>query len=98
MILELTVSPTGDVTAITRLRIIPPFTDLVTGAVSPTRGPAPFVLHLLAGNRAVWHMPRRDPPMIYLTYDDGPNPATTPNLLDVLARESMRHSSSSIVI
>jgi peptidoglycan/xylan/chitin deacetylase (PgdA/CDA1 family) len=36
--------------------------------------------------------------MIYLTYDDGPNPSTTPNLLDVLARESMRHSSSSIVI
>jgi len=55
VILQLTVSPTGDVTAITRLRIIPPFTDLVTGAVSPTRGPAPFVLHLLAGNRAVWH-------------------------------------------
>ena len=28
-----------------------------------------------------------DPPTIYLTYDDGPNPATTPDLLDVLKRE-----------
>ena len=41
----------------------------------------------LAGDLAVWHMPRADPPTIYLTYDDGPNPATTPDLLDVLTRE-----------
>jgi peptidoglycan-N-acetylglucosamine deacetylase len=49
--------------------------------------PAPFVLDVMAGRRAVWHMPRTDPPTIYLTYDDGPNPTTTPELLDVLARE-----------
>ncbi len=49
--------------------------------------PAPFLLEALAGDRAVWHMPRTAPPTIYLTYDDGPNPATTPRLLDVLARE-----------
>jgi peptidoglycan/xylan/chitin deacetylase (PgdA/CDA1 family) len=49
--------------------------------------PAPFFLDAFAGKRAVWHMPRTDPPTIYLTYDDGPNPATTPDLLDVLARE-----------
>jgi peptidoglycan-N-acetylglucosamine deacetylase len=49
--------------------------------------PAPFALDALAGSRAVWHMPRSDPPTIYLTYDDGPNPATTPDLLDVLRRE-----------
>jgi len=49
--------------------------------------PAPFVLDALAGDRAVWHMPRTAPPTVYLTYDDGPNPATTPDLLDVLARE-----------
>src|SRR5207248_1067022 len=30
------------------------------------------------------------PPTVYLTYDDGPNPATTPDLLDVLAREQAR--------
>jgi peptidoglycan/xylan/chitin deacetylase (PgdA/CDA1 family) len=51
--------------------------------------PAPFVLDLLAGDRAVWHMPRGGPPTIYLTYDDGPNPTTTPDLLDVLAREGV---------
>ena len=49
--------------------------------------PAPFVLDALAGNRAVWHMPRTSPPTVYLTYDDGPNPATTPDLLDALARD-----------
>ena len=49
--------------------------------------PAPFVLDAMAGDRSVWHMPRTDPPTVYLTYDDGPNPATTPDLLDVLARE-----------
>jgi peptidoglycan/xylan/chitin deacetylase (PgdA/CDA1 family) len=49
--------------------------------------PAPFVLDAMAGGRAVWHMPRTAPPTIYLTFDDGPNPSTTPDLLDVLARE-----------
>src|SRR5499427_10430154 len=52
--------------------------------------PAPFVLDAIAGSRAVWHMPRSAPPTIYLTYDDGPNPTTTPDLLDVLARERVR--------
>jgi peptidoglycan/xylan/chitin deacetylase (PgdA/CDA1 family) len=49
--------------------------------------PAPFLFDAIAGARAVWHMPKRTPPTIYLTFDDGPNPATTPDLLDVLARE-----------
>ena len=49
--------------------------------------PAPLVLDAMAGDRAVWHMPRTAPPTIYLTYDDGPNPTTTPDLLDVLAHE-----------
>jgi peptidoglycan/xylan/chitin deacetylase (PgdA/CDA1 family) len=35
-------------------------------------------------------MPRTGPPTVYLTYDDGPNAATTPVLLDVLAREQVR--------
>ena len=52
--------------------------------------PAPFVLDAMAGDTAVWHMPRGDPPTVYLTFDDGPNPATTPELLDVLAREDVR--------
>jgi peptidoglycan/xylan/chitin deacetylase (PgdA/CDA1 family) len=49
--------------------------------------PAPFLMDALAGRRSVWHMPKSAPPTIYLTYDDGPNPTTTPALLDVLARE-----------
>lgn len=52
--------------------------------------PARFVLDALAGDRAVWHMPRESPPTVYLTYDDGPNPTTTPDLLDVLARDGAR--------
>jgi peptidoglycan/xylan/chitin deacetylase (PgdA/CDA1 family) len=52
--------------------------------------PAPFVLDVMAGDGAIWRMPQGDPPTIYLTYDDGPNPSTTPDLLDVLARERAR--------
>jgi peptidoglycan/xylan/chitin deacetylase (PgdA/CDA1 family) len=52
--------------------------------------PAPFLLDAMAGDRAVWHMPRGTPPTVYLTYDDGPNPSTTPDLLDALSRERVR--------
>ena len=52
--------------------------------------PAPFILDAMAGDRAVWRMPRSSPSTVYLTYDDGPNPATTPDLLDVLTREQVR--------
>jgi peptidoglycan/xylan/chitin deacetylase (PgdA/CDA1 family) len=51
--------------------------------------PAPFLFDAIAGRRAVWHMPRGNPPTIYLTFDDGPNPTTTPDLLDVLGREGV---------
>ncbi len=61
--------------------------------------PAPFVLEWMAGDRAVWAMPRTDVPTVYLTFDDGPNPSTTPDLLDVLAQKGRsRHSSSSTSI
>lgn len=49
--------------------------------------PAPFVLDWMAGDRAVWAMPRTGSPTVYLTFDDGPNPSTTPDLLDVLSAE-----------
>lgn len=50
--------------------------------------PFPFVLDGLHRSRAVWRMPHADgSPTVYLTYDDGPNPAATPDLLDVLAAE-----------
>jgi peptidoglycan/xylan/chitin deacetylase (PgdA/CDA1 family) len=51
--------------------------------------PVPFLLDAMAGGRGVWHMPRTKPATIYLTYDDGPNPSTTPDLLDALAREGV---------
>lgn len=49
--------------------------------------PAPFVIDWIAGDRAVWEMPQGTTPTVYLTFDDGPNPSTTPDLLDVLAFE-----------
>src|SRR5215470_661286 len=52
--------------------------------------PAPFLLDAMAGDGAVWHMPRGTPSTVYLTYDDGPNPSTTPDVLDVLSREGVR--------
>ena len=52
---------------------------------APTR----FLLDAMMGGRAVWNMPRSAPPTVYLTYDDGPNPTTTPDLLDVLEGEGV---------
>jgi peptidoglycan/xylan/chitin deacetylase (PgdA/CDA1 family) len=52
--------------------------------------PFPFLLEAFKPSRSVWHMPRRSPPLVYLTYDDGPNPAATPALLDVLAEADAR--------
>jgi len=52
--------------------------------------PAPFLFDAAAGDTAIWHMPKPPRPTVYLTFDDGPNPATTPELLDVLAREGVR--------
>ncbi len=47
--------------------------------------PFPFLIDRLAPAHAVWHMPRdRTSPTVYLTYDDGPNPTATPDLLDAL--------------
>jgi peptidoglycan/xylan/chitin deacetylase (PgdA/CDA1 family) len=43
---------------------------------------APFRF-LFAWN-TIWRMPQDGPPTIYLTFDDGPNPTATPQLLDVL--------------
>jgi len=52
--------------------------------------PFPFLLERALPDRAVWHMPRVEPPTVYLTFDDGPNPSATPELLDVLQRERAR--------
>ncbi|HYT65146.1 MAG TPA: polysaccharide deacetylase family protein [Vicinamibacterales bacterium] len=56
--------------------------------------PFPFLLEAFSPSRSIWHMPdepnRQGPPLVYLTYDDGPNPAATPALLDVLRETDAR--------
>lgn len=52
--------------------------------------PAPFLLEAFHPEASLWHMPRTPTaPMVYLTYDDGPNPEATPQLLDVLRAEGV---------
>jgi peptidoglycan/xylan/chitin deacetylase (PgdA/CDA1 family) len=47
--------------------------------------PFPFLLEAFAPAGSLWRVPRvAGTPTIYLTYDDGPNPAATPELLRVL--------------
>jgi chitooligosaccharide deacetylase len=53
--------------------------------------PFPFVLDALHGERVTWRMPHdAGAPTIYLTYDDGPNPTATPQLLDELASQGVQ--------
>lgn len=46
---------------------------------------APFPFFLDVTRHTIWRMPRSAPPVVYLTFDDGPNPTATPQLLDALA-------------
>ena len=50
---------------------------------------APFPFLLDVTDRTIWRMPKGRPPTVYLTFDDGPNPTATPQLLDVLARHGV---------
>jgi peptidoglycan/xylan/chitin deacetylase (PgdA/CDA1 family) len=50
--------------------------------------PFPFLLDTT--KETVWRMPRTETPTVYLTFDDGPNPTATPQLLDVLAQHQVR--------
>ena len=45
---------------------------------------APFPFLFDTTDRTIWRMPETEPLTIYLTFDDGPNPTATPQLLDVL--------------
>ena len=51
---------------------------------------APFPFLLDTTSHTVWRMPRTGAPTVYLTFDDGPNPAATPAVLDALARHNVR--------
>jgi peptidoglycan/xylan/chitin deacetylase (PgdA/CDA1 family) len=50
---------------------------------------APFPFLLDVTGRTLWRMPQEEPRTVYLTFDDGPNPMATPQLLDVLARHGV---------
>ena len=50
---------------------------------------APFPFMLDVTDETLWRMPESDPPTIYLTFDDGPNPTATPQLLDVLKQHDV---------
>jgi peptidoglycan/xylan/chitin deacetylase (PgdA/CDA1 family) len=53
--------------------------------------PFPFLLDAAAGRLSVWRGPHpRDKKEIYLTFDDGPNPIATPELLDLLKEKDVR--------
>ena len=52
--------------------------------------PFPFVLEGVRRGDSLWRVDAdSQPPAVYLTYDDGPNPAATPMLLDVLRDEGV---------
>ena len=53
--------------------------------------PFPFILDWMNRDVAMWRVPQAaGQPTVYLTFDDGPNPTATPDLLDLLARERVR--------
>jgi peptidoglycan/xylan/chitin deacetylase (PgdA/CDA1 family) len=54
--------------------------------------PFPFLLDWANRDVAMWRVPgaQQRTSVIYLTFDDGPNPDATPALLDVLAAERVR--------
>jgi peptidoglycan-N-acetylglucosamine deacetylase len=58
-------------------------------AILAHTAPFPFILDWMHPGVAVWRMPRGRTPSVYLTFDDGPNPAATPLLLDVLRRHDV---------
>jgi peptidoglycan/xylan/chitin deacetylase (PgdA/CDA1 family) len=70
---------------------------LVTAVVLSHTAPFPFILDAVSGDRTVWRMP--DVPgrqRVYLTFDDGPNPAYTPILLNLL-RDKGVHASFFVI-
>ena len=59
---------------------------LVGAVVLAHSAPFPFLLEAFRPKQSLWRVPSApgEPPTIYLTFDDGPNPAATAALLDVL--------------
>ncbi|MEX2271126.1 MAG: polysaccharide deacetylase family protein [Vicinamibacterales bacterium] len=65
---------------------------LIGGLVALTHtAPFPFLLEAFRPGDSLWRVkqPAGAPPAIYLTFDDGPNPAWTPALLDALKEQDV---------
>lgn len=70
--------------------IIPFFIGLLGIAILSHIVPFPFVLDAVSGSISLWRMPHpADRKVIYLTFDDGPNPNATPLLLDLLKEKKV---------
>jgi peptidoglycan/xylan/chitin deacetylase (PgdA/CDA1 family) len=52
--------------------------------------PFPFLLDALDQDATIWRMPVSAGKTIYLTFDDGPNPTATPELLDLLKTKNVK--------
>src|SRR5437867_3493749 len=53
--------------------------------------PFPFLLDAASGKLSLWRMPQQPgEKVVYLTFDDGPNPTATPEILDVLKEKNVR--------
>jgi peptidoglycan/xylan/chitin deacetylase (PgdA/CDA1 family) len=51
--------------------------------------PFPFIFDVARKRVSVWRVPQtQGRKIIYLTFDDGPNPTATPELLDLLQGEA----------
>ena len=61
-------------------------------AVLSHTAPRPFLLEAFRPKQSLWRVPQAPgtPPRVYLTFDDGPNPAWTPALLDALKAQEIR--------
>ena len=60
---------------------------VLVGAIVLTHtAPFPFLFEAFKPSQSLWHVRRTpgQPPTLYLTFDDGPNAAWTPPLLDAL--------------
>jgi peptidoglycan/xylan/chitin deacetylase (PgdA/CDA1 family) len=61
---------------------------LAAMAILAHTAPFPFLLDVT--DTTIWRMPKTAPATIYLTFDDGPNPTATPELLETLARHGVK--------
>jgi peptidoglycan/xylan/chitin deacetylase (PgdA/CDA1 family) len=81
--------------ATTKKKIRPMIAALVLAVVGLIAlshvAPFPFILDAAGGGVAMWEGPpeRSGGKVVYLTFDDGPNPTATPTLLDVLREKKV---------